>query len=416
MLGTRPPVRAVQPTARGGQQTSSRSRQSRVSGLSATQPSSSPRTRPAGAAMPHSRSGTHSCPAGCGGRAARDGPARCGRAGRGARRRPRRSASGSPSRSGTAAAPTRTSPRRRTRRRRPAAPARPGRPRWPPPAAPPRSAPGRAPTARSRRRPGTAGPAAVTRSPCGTPSCSTTSPQRRPEDGSGMDSTSIRAGSSRRPQTTSASPSGDSRTAALPSSMPTGSPARRLRRRPGTFSPYACQARRASGQSWSAVAAMPDVPPVRGAGLAVQQGDGAQPGGPRLLPVVPELVQQRQVEPGLRQPGLQVGGAGQQRARVLVPAVADQRERAVGGLPPRGGGPVPYLPEDPHDSRLPVPLPCGPGGQRSRPRTPSPSHPTMPASDGPLITHGLPSSHRDRPSRPPLARTRRQRTPRPPAR
>ena len=42
-----------------------------------------------------------------------------------------------------------------------------------------------------------------------------------------MESTSIRAGSSRRPHTTSASPSGESRTAALPRSMPTGSPARR---------------------------------------------------------------------------------------------------------------------------------------------------------------------------------------------
>ncbi len=63
----------------------------------------------------------------------------------------------------------------------------------------------------------------MTRSPLGTPSCSTTSPQRRPEDGSGIESTSIRAGSSRRPQTTSASPSGESRTAALPSSIPVGS-------------------------------------------------------------------------------------------------------------------------------------------------------------------------------------------------
>lgn len=65
----------------------------------------------------------------------------------------------------------------------------------------------------------------------------------------------MRAGSSRRPQTTSASPSGESRTAALPSAIPRGSPVGEPS--PGTFSPYACQARRASGQSWRAVAAMP---------------------------------------------------------------------------------------------------------------------------------------------------------------
>ncbi|CAM5710826.1 hypothetical protein SALBM217S_00384 [Streptomyces griseoloalbus] len=70
-----------------------------------------------------------------------------------------------------------------------------------------------------------------------------------------MDSTSMRAGSSRRPHTTSASPSGDSRTAAPPRSMPRGSPESVAE--PGTLSPYACQARRASGQSWRAVAAMP---------------------------------------------------------------------------------------------------------------------------------------------------------------
>ena len=44
------------------QQTSSRSRQSLESGLSATHPSNNPRTKEAGAAMPHSRSGTHNCP------------------------------------------------------------------------------------------------------------------------------------------------------------------------------------------------------------------------------------------------------------------------------------------------------------------------------------------------------------------
>ena len=65
----------------------------------------------------------------------------------------------------------------------------------------------------------------------------------------------MRAGSSRRPHTTSASPSGDSRTAALPSSIPVGSPV--AAPPPGTWSPYACQARRASGQSCSAVAAIP---------------------------------------------------------------------------------------------------------------------------------------------------------------
>ena len=98
-------------------------------------------------------------------------------------------------------------------------------------------------------------PEAVVRSPCGTPSCRITSPQRRPEEGSGIDCTSMRAGSSRRPQTTSASPSGEMRTAALPSPIPDGSP--EAAASPGIFRPYACQARRASGQSWRAVAAIP---------------------------------------------------------------------------------------------------------------------------------------------------------------
>ena len=148
-----------------------------------------------------------------------------------------------------------------------------------------------------------------------------------------MDSTSIRAGSSRRPHTTSASPSGDSRTAALPSSMPTGSPVGRGAR-PGTLQPVRLPGAAGQRPVLQGGGGDADVPPVGGAGLPVEQRDGAQAGGPRLLPVVPELVQQREVEPGLRQPGLQIGGPGQQRARVLVPPVADQRERAVGGLPP----------------------------------------------------------------------------------
>ncbi|EGJ74812.1 hypothetical protein STTU_2023 [Streptomyces sp. Tu6071] len=96
----------------------------------------------------------------------------------------------------------------------------------------------------------------------------------------------------------------------------------------------------------------PHVPPVGSPGRAVEQGHGAQTGGPRGLPVVPELVEEGEVEPGLGEPRLQVGGAREQRPRVLVPAVADEGERAIGGLPPGGGGPVPSLAEDPHDSRL----------------------------------------------------------------
>ena len=120
---------------------------------------------------------------------------------------------------------------------------------------------------------------------------------------------SIRAGSIRRPHTTSASPSGESRTAALPSCMPVGSrPPPRSCDCPGTRSPYACQARRASGQSCRAVAAMPTFHQSGAPVSPVQQRDGAQTGGARLLPVVPELVQQREVEPGLREPRLQVGG------------------------------------------------------------------------------------------------------------
>ena len=342
------------PTA---QQTSSRSRHSRVSGLSATQPSSSPRTSPPGAAIPHSRSGDPQlarrvrCPSGpgwpgslwsCGSRCSpvalvAGHPAlRAGTA-----QQPHRGGPVLGGEPGVGGQPLQRVPVGLGGRLQQHHPGRHGRGR--PQLDLVEDGVGRARRRWSARR--------AARRRAGRPR-----PSGARRTAAGCDCTSIRAGSSRRPQTTSASPSGESRTAALPSSMPSGSPwPRHCAGPPGTLSPYACQARRASGQSCRAVAAMPDVPPVGGAGLPVQQCDGAQPGGPRLLPVVPELVQQRQVEPGLRQPRLQVGGAGQQRARVLVPAVADERERAVGGLPPRGGGPVPYLAEDPHDSRLPVP-------------------------------------------------------------
>jgi hypothetical protein len=144
-----------------------------------------------------------------------------------------------------------------------------------------------------------------------------------------------------------------------------------------------------------------DVPPVGRPGVLLEQGHGAQSRGAGLLPVVAELVQQGEIEPGLRQPRLHVRGTGQQRSRVLVPAVADQRERAVGGLPPGGGGPVPSLPEDPHDSRLPVPCDSRlPVSRRSRgPRTElcprTPSSRIQPRTAGrALITHGLPRSRR----------------------
>ena len=128
--------------------------------------------------------------------------------------------------------------------------------------------------------------------------------------------------------------------------QPTGSsPPPRAGAAPGIRRPYACQARRASGQSCRAVAAMPRFHQSGAPTGAVEQRDGAQPGDPGLRPVVPELVQQRQVVPGLREPRLQVGGPGQQRARVLVAAVVDQRERLVGGLPPGGDGRCRALPK-----------------------------------------------------------------------
>ena len=255
-----PAPESVRRTAYGAprQQTSSRSRHSRVSGLSATQPSSSPRTSPAGRRDPALALRDPQRHRPCGGPAARGGPARCGRAGPGARRRPRRSASGSPSRHGTAAARRTTSPRRRSRRRTRAAPARPGRPRWRPPGAPPRSGRERAPTARSRRRPGrTARPpwsarrAGRRRAARPRPSGA----RRRAAGSTAPRSGPGRAGGPRPPR-----PRPRARAARRRCPAPCRWARRGRRVRwplPGTRSPYACQARRASGQSWRAVAAMP---------------------------------------------------------------------------------------------------------------------------------------------------------------
>ncbi len=260
-----------------------------------------------------------------------------------------------PSTSGTAAGPTTTSPRRRNRRPRRAAPRRPGRTRWRPPGGPPRWERATAPTARSRRR----------------------RDRRARRWWSAPRAAPRRAG---RPR-----PSGGRRTAAGWTAPrygrgPAAAPTRP--RPPLRGQPYG-RAAEVHAERLTGVRRVPrgaqsvglprpagqrpvleggrgdaDVPPVGCADVPVEQRDRPQPRRPGLLPVVPELVQQGEVEPRLRQPGFQVCGARQQSARVLVATVADQRERAVGGLPPGGGGPVPSLAEDPHDSRLPVPF-CG---------------------------------------------------------